>query len=210
MALFQRGATGEGQYIDLSIMESSLENIEIILATSLLSGGSAKRGPHVGVPWDMYQCADGYAAVISMPARHWHKGSEILNDPELFQEQYRHILGRVSDRAVYEERISACVREKSKKNLFHEGQARNLAFGYLAGLDEVVESPQHRRRGFFVKMDHPVAGEHLCCDAPFKMFETPWTSERAPLLGEHNQEIYETRIGFGMDEIKDLYQEGVI
>lgn len=209
MALFQRELTGEGQYIDVSIMECGIENIEIKLSYNLQMDKNAKRGGHLFVPWDMYECKDGYATITAMPHRHWHRAAEIFTDPRLFDQKYEHLADRVKHRGEYEEILKSCVKEHGKRELFHAGQTRKLAFGYLAGIDEAIESPQHRDREFFAEIDHPVAGEHKYCGAPFKMSKTPYENLRSPLLGEHNQMVYRDRLSFTQQEIQQLKEEGV-
>lgn len=210
MALFQRHGKGEGQHVDVSIHESGLEHIEITLSYYLQQSRNAKRGKHLFVPWDTYECEDGYATIIAMPCRHWRRASEIFEDPRLFHDRYDHLLDRIKYRDAFESLLKDCVKVHKKKALFEAGQRRKLAFGYLAGVDEVVESPQHEDREFFVEVDHPSVGKHKICSAPFKMSETPWTSHRAPLLGEHNQVVYGEALGYSSQEIRGLREEGVI
>jgi len=210
MALFQKGIDGEGQYVDVSIQESGLEHIEILLSYNLQKGENKKRGGHMFVPWGTYDCQDGYAVVIAMPYRHWHRAAEIFKDPALFDEKYDHLLNRIKNRIEYEKRLKTCVKNMSKKDLFHAGQSRQLAFGYIADLKDVSESPQHEARCFYKEIDHPIAGKHKYCDAPFIMSETPWESLRAPLLGEHNSEIYNGLLGYDEDAIKQLSEQGII
>lgn len=210
MALFQKGVDGKGQFVDVSIQESGLEHIEIGLSYNLQRGENKKRGGHMFVPWATYDCKDGYGVVIAMPYRHWHRAAEIFKDPALFDDQYDHLLNRIKNRGEYEARLKPCVKAMRKTDLFHAGQARKLAFGYIASLKEASESPQHRARDFFKKIDHPTAGSHKYCDAPFKMSETPWASLRAPLLGEHNNDIYSGLLGYSADEIKQLAELEII
>jgi crotonobetainyl-CoA:carnitine CoA-transferase CaiB-like acyl-CoA transferase len=208
MALYQREFTGEGQLIDVSIQECAIENIEIAMATELQSGQIAKRGPHLGVPWALYECRDGYVQIIAMPARHWHRAAEIFEVPELFDRKFDHMRDRLPHRREYEEVLKQCLKTKNKETLFHAGQSRKLAFGYLADLDDVLESPQHEKRNFFEEIDHPVAGKNLYCGAPFKMSKTPWQSGRAPLLGEHKEAILGDVLGNTAGEIHNLEPVG--
>jgi len=210
MALLQRGKSGNGQFIDISIQESGLEHIEITLSYNLQKGKNAKRGEHLFVPWDTYECQDGYATIIAMPSRHWHRAAEIFGDARLFDKKYLHVLDRMKHRSEYEALLRPCVKAHKKKDLFHAGQTRKLAFGCVTGLDEVIESPQHKAREFFVEIDHPSVGKHKYCDAPFKMSRTPWQSDRAPLIGEHNQEIYTEIPGYSLQEIQQLSEQGVL
>jgi len=196
MALFQKGVDGKGQWVEVSIQESGLEHIEILLSYNLQKGENKTRGGHMFVPWATYDCLDGYAVVIAMPYRHWYRAAEIFKDAALFDEKYDHLPDRIKNREQYEAHLKPCVKAMRKQDLFHAGQERRLAFGYVASLKEAAESPQHRARNFFTEIDHPVAGPHHYCDAPFKMSASPWGSLRAPLLGEHNADIYQGLLGY--------------
>lgn len=210
MALFQRAANGEGQHIDLSMQESALEHIEITLSYNLQAGINGRRGGHRFVPWDTYECEDGYAAVIGMPSRHWHRASQLFDDARLFDDRFALLQGRVQHRSEYEAILRPCVKKHRKRELFHAGQSLGLAFGYVADLDEAASSPQHAARKFFVDVDHPVAGVQRYCDAPFRMSATPWLTERAPLLGEHNVMVYGGLLGYQEDRIRELHVQEVI
>jgi crotonobetainyl-CoA:carnitine CoA-transferase CaiB-like acyl-CoA transferase len=191
MALFQRQTTQRGQYIDISIMEASMENIETRLANYLYSGKDSKRGAHTFAPWGLYSCQDGYITIIGAPFRHWKSGAVIFQDSRLLEDKYRLAI----DRAKYREEINGIIipwaKARKKKEIFKAGSEHKFAFGYVAGFSEVMVSSQHKERKFFVEIDHPVVGKHKYCGAPFKMSRTPYMPLRSPLLGEHNQAIRE-------------------
>src|SRR5690606_18320054 len=66
--------------------------------------------------------------------------------------------------------------------------ARRFAFGYVATAADLLASPQLSARGFFLEIDHPHAGRLPYPGAPFRM-PSGWRDERAPLLGEHTEEV---------------------
>jgi crotonobetainyl-CoA:carnitine CoA-transferase CaiB-like acyl-CoA transferase len=210
MALFERHNSGLGQQVDVSIQECALECIGISFTNYFHSGNKGKRSEHGMVPWDLYPCQDGYAAIISAPFRHWLRGAELFDEPRLFQEEYRHARDRIKHRREVEAMIKPWLLTQKKEDVFHAGQEKGLAFGYLANLAEAFQVPQHQDRGFLVELDHPVVGTHKYCDAPFKMPKSPWHSKRSPLLGEHNEEIYGTMLGYTAAEISALYNERII
>ena len=77
---------------------------------------------------------------------------------------------------------------------------------------DVVESPQSVARGFIVTMDHPeLEASVRYPGAPYILPESPWRlSRRAPLIGEHNSEVYQEALGLDENEILCLKQDGVI
>jgi crotonobetainyl-CoA:carnitine CoA-transferase CaiB-like acyl-CoA transferase len=80
----------------------------------------------------------------------------------------------------------------------------------VATAPDLLESPQLKHRNFFVELDHPVAGAWKYPSGPFKASQTPWKDSRAPLLGEHNQEVFCGRLGLATAELAILRQAGAI
>jgi crotonobetainyl-CoA:carnitine CoA-transferase CaiB-like acyl-CoA transferase len=212
IALYHRYGTGRGQHVEVSIQESAIDNIEIKLTNSLQRNITPKRDRdrHPMVPWELYECSDGHAAVISGPLRHWRKAAEIFDDPRLFEQRYDHCRDRIRLREEYEDLLRPAVLKHQKGKLFQEAQKRNLAFGYLNSLPEAMELPQHENREFFVDIDHPVTGIQKYAGAPFRLEATPWRDRRAPELGEHNSEVYGDLLGLSVEEIDDLRRREII
>ena len=95
--------------------------------------------------------------------------------------------------------------------LVERGQARGLPIAAVYDVKSFIESPQTRARGFFTLLSHPVVGDFLYPGPPYKWSETPAAVRRAaPLLGEHNEEIYGGALGLSSAELKELKEKGVI
>ncbi len=75
---------------------------------------------------------------------------------------------------------------------------------------DLLEYHHLKDRGYFVDVDHPKTGRVTYPGAPFKMSETPWQISRAPLLGEHNEDIYCQRLGYTKEDLVRLRQREVI
>ena len=212
MALFHKGRTGVGQHVDLSIQESAMDNVEVALIENLRAGKTAKRtaDEHALVPWQLYPCKDGYAAVLGGPIRHWIRGADLFEEPRLLEQRLAYVGDRMRNREEVKTLMLPWLGRHGKKEIFHAGQSRRLGFGYLADFHDVMDSPQHRARGFFEEIDHPHAGPHKFSGAPFRPEATPWKQARAPLLGEHNTEIYAGLLGLSAERVEQLSGERVI
>jgi len=77
-------------------------------------------------------------------------------------------------------------------------------------MEDVFNDPHLAARGFFVEVDHPYTGPLKYPGANFKMSETEWKAGRAPLLGEHNREVYCDRLGYSAEELVRMREQGVI
>ena len=210
IALYQRELTGVGQHIDVSIQEAALDNIEVSVMEYLRLGKVANRtaDEHALVPWQLFPCRDGHVAIIGGPIRHWLTGACLFNEPRLLEEPYRHAAGRIAHRDEVKALIQPWLERNAKKDIYHLGQRSRLAFGYLATLDEVYASPQLRARHFWAETVHPVAGSQQYCGPPFRPSDTPWRHGRAPLLGEHNNEILGEELGYSADQVSRHLPKG--
>lgn len=210
LALFERDRSDEGQYIDVSILEGTLDHIENRLCNYFERGQVSRRGSHVFSPWGLYSCRNGYVAVVGAPFRHWNRGAEMFQEPRLLDERYRHARDRVAHRQEIDKLIQPWLDRHDKEEICHQAFKGGLAFGYLASFDEVLSSPQFAARDFFEEIDHPVVGRHTCGGAPFKMGSTPWRSGPAPRLGEHSDGVYGERLGYSAEKIASLRRDGVV
>jgi crotonobetainyl-CoA:carnitine CoA-transferase CaiB-like acyl-CoA transferase len=82
--------------------------------------------------------------------------------------------------------------------------------GAINTVEDVFNDLHLKARGFFTEIDHPYTGPLKYPGAQFKMSETPWHPGRAPLLGEHTQEILTQRLGYSEDDVVKLRAQGAI
>jgi crotonobetainyl-CoA:carnitine CoA-transferase CaiB-like acyl-CoA transferase len=106
---------------------------------------------------------------------------------------------------MLEPRISSWLRRKRDT-----GRQQGSAESTPAIVRDLLEAPELGARGFFQEIDHPVAGRQTYPGPPFRPEAMPWQGARAPLLGEHNEEIYCSELGLNREELVILRAGGVI
>ena len=151
--------------------------------------------------------ADGYVELLTLEPRQWEGLARLLGEPEWAS------LDKFRDPATHGPAINANLRQWSAEHtrewLYREGQAHGVPIApYLTPM-EVFESPQQRERDFFMPVDHPEAGSYDYAGLPFRMSETPPALRRAPLLGEHNAEVYGA-LGYSPEDLTALARAEVI
>ena len=100
--------------------------------------------------------------------------------------------------------------EHTKDEIYHQGQACGIPVTKVANIQDVVESNQYNARQFFIEIEHPSLGKIRYPSWPCKFSETPPSAYRpAPLLGEHNEQVY-TRLGYSRQDLICLKAAGVI
>ena len=211
-ALYSRLATGTGQHIDISKQESliALERVEIgrhgndssIFSTVMLRG-------MVG---GLQRCKDGWV-VFTLPMEHqWQAMVKLLGSPDwVTDERFQDETVRAQYAPELNQRIGEWTITFTKEELFHKAQSMNCPVGMVTTVEDLLNSEQLKTRDFFVEVEHAEMGRVTMPAAPYRYSETPWRVERtAPLLGEHNSDIYCHRLSYSGDDLVKMRQAGVI
>jgi crotonobetainyl-CoA:carnitine CoA-transferase CaiB-like acyl-CoA transferase len=99
---------------------------------------------------------------------------------------------------------------RTKEEISQAAAKARASAAPLNTTEDVVKDPHIEARGFFVEIDHPSTGRVKYPGAPFRPMETPWQVRRpAPILGQHNEEIY-GELGYSQEDITKLREAGDI
>ncbi|MBI4640632.1 MAG: CoA transferase [Candidatus Tectomicrobia bacterium] len=212
IALFNRGMTGEGQHVDLSIQESLLSAAQVALSNYAYNETfEPRRGSDFGSASDIFPCKDGYIFFFLASPRHWKPLVEWMGNAELKDPKWESFLFRRDHAEELKSLIRAFTVQYTKEELYQEAQRRHISIAPLNTPWEFLENPHIQAREFFVEVNHPEAGLLKYPGAPYKLSETPWKVARpAPRIGEHNEEIYRSELGLTAEELVALHGVGVI
>ncbi|MDY6907311.1 MAG: CoA transferase [Chloroflexota bacterium] len=214
MALFCRPQGGQGQYIDVPVVESATFPIESLqMGMYLYLGGVNRRSPKFGgaVTMDKYLMAkDGWTLPIFYGYVDWYEFARLMESEELANPEYETMEGRLFKSAEVEELMAQAIKKWNKREMYQKAMDWRFAWAVVQTPDEVVNCPHLADRGFFAEVDHPEVGPLRYPGLPFKLSETPWRLGPAPLLGEHNAEIYGGRLGYTSDDLVRLRERGII
>jgi CoA:oxalate CoA-transferase len=210
VALYQRNETGHGQHVDISMMESTIliTCYPTVTYSYLGSVHNAISKERMG----LFQCKDGYIGINLFGRLNWEMLCTFLGMPELIQDpRFETPLAMIEHFEEARALVAAKATEREKMKLFQSGVEWRIPLGLVPDTKEVLSSPQHHARVFFEEVDHPVIGKVTMPGAPFKMAESPWKLKSpAPLLGEHNEEVYCHRLGYSREEMVRLGERGII
>ena len=212
-ALFVRMSTGEGQLVDVSAHEVVATYASEIMSYSNTSRIGQRVGSQFGaVPGRIYPCKDGYVHILTIRQNHWQGFVQVLGNPELVKGP-EWIDGNFRNRNV--DIIDACVTEftmaHNKMEITEMCQAKGVPCTPVNTPAEFSKDPHMLARGFFTEIEHPALGKHSYINPPYRLSETPCVIKRpAPLLGEHNKEIYGKELGMTDKELAGLKSQGII
>lgn len=211
-ALVNSTNTNQGTWIDIAAMECVASNLAYHFGQYSAMGLNRRTNPYAiqGHPAGYScLCKDGWVsptAGLGMTPNI----ALLVERPDL---QDTPLFATPSVRMAEPEKFDAVMlpwlKEHDKWQITKEAQQLKVAFTPVLSPEELLEDDQLKAREFFVQADHPVMGKVKYPGAPAKSSETMWQAGRAPLLGEHNKNIYE-KLGYTSDEIIRLREEGII
>ena len=184
-ALRHRDLTGEGQYIDVALVDSQIAWLINEGTNYLMSGDVPKRRgnqhPNI-VPYQTFAAKDGYLLVAVGNDSQFERFCGIIGAPELAKNpHYATNTARILNRDVLISKIETLMKSMGKQQLLDAMKAQNVPCGEVNNLAEVFASPQVEARGMRVKMDHPHSEIELIGN-PVKFSKTPVTYRKAPPL----------------------------
>jgi len=227
LALHDRWTTGEGQHVDVSIQESAGRGtppIGWVLMHVRGTRGQVQVGAAGLRTRFLWQCKDGHilwfyatgqqGGRMSLPLIEWMKEEGMADkfltgiDWDTFD------LTKATQETVDQmiESTENFFKAHTKAELFGGAVKRRILLYPVSTTKDIVESPQLGARKFWKELEHPELGTSITYPGPFaNVIGRPLElSRRAPLIGEHNEEIYEKELGISRGQLEVLKQANVI
>jgi formyl-CoA transferase len=214
-ALTHRDRTGEGQHIDMALLDTQVAMLANVGSNYLNSGKPPKRwgNAHANiVPYQTFACADGHIIVAAGNDGQYQKFVEAGGRPELASDpRFATNPLRVKNRNTLVPLLAEMAATKPRDEWIDLLEARGVPCGPINDVGEVFDNPQVQARGVAIELAHPAAGKVKLVRSPMKMSATPATSDKAPpLLGQHTDEVLHEVLGKSSDEIAALRAKGVV
>ena len=216
-ALLERHNSGEGQYIDISMLDCQVAIMENAFMRYFTLGQTPQR---IGTrhpsstPFQAFETADGHVVVAIMGGStdQWPLFCAAIDHVELIDDE-RYTTGW-SRTQHYDELIPVIeevMREKTTSEWVELLSDMGVPVGPVQDIAEVANDPQVNHREMFVELPHPVLGQVKFTGNPIKMSRTPSGPRRVPpQLGEQTSEVLMADVGLSLEDVAELFNEGVV
>ncbi len=215
LALFARERTGQGQKVEIAMLEVMAALLTYHGQAYFATGKSPRRRgnqhPSI-VPYEVFEAADGYLTVGVANNSLWSRFCETIGRPDLTADpRFDTEARRVENRDALTPLLAAVFATAPVARWLARLGEAGVPAGKIKEIGEVLESEHLRARGAVVSLAHPTAGPMRMVGPPIRLSGTPAEAAApAPLLGEHTEEILGKLCGYSTDAIARLRAGGAV
>lgn len=213
-ALFAREKTGEGRYIDISLLDAQLSWLTYAAGNYFASGENPARygsaHPSI-VPYQPFATADGYIMLAVGNDRLWQQFCQAAGKPEMAeQEGFQTSAERVENREAVVAQVASVMRERTTNEWMTILEDAGVPAGPINTVEESLNDPHVLARNMVLTLQHLTAGEIRTVGNPVKLSGGAEREHQPPpLLGQHTDEVLES-LGYSAEQIADLRARGVV
>jgi formyl-CoA transferase len=217
-AYIQRERTGKGQKVEVAMQEAVFNFVRVpMMGTYITNEPTPRAGNRLasGAIGDIYKCAPGgpndYVYMLCTTPEMFEAMCRTIGRPEVFEDpRFRDRRERVK----YIDELSRIIEDWTSRRPKHEvmrlmGEA-GVPCGAVLDSVELLNDPHMRERGMVVTVDHPARGKFTMPGCPVRLEDSPVEVKAAPLLGQHNDEVYGELLGYSAADLASLKEQGIL
>ena len=215
-ALHHREKTGQGQLVDIALLDTQVAVLYNVAQNYLTSGQVPKRmgnaHPSI-VPYEVFKAADGYIVLAVGNDRQFADFCAVADMKDLASDtRFLKNKDRVKNRGVLIPFLQDVIAQKPVSFWTAELEKKNVPCGPVNTLDRVFADPQVQARGMVTEMAHPLSPEKIKLVAsPLKFSQTPVSYRAAPpVLGVDTMAFLQSELNLTKEEIENLQSKGVV
>ena len=216
LALFYREKTGKGQHVDVNLLDSVLYASQSGIMLAALNDFTLHRlgNRSLGVvPFNTYRCIDGnYIFLLVAGDTHWKRLCQILGREDLINDpRCNSIPARSQHFELVDGLVSQWMQGKTAEEAMVILDEAQLVAGPIYNFKQIIRDPHILERDIVAEIEHPAAGPLKLYGVGLKLSLTPGRVRMpAPMLGQHNEEIYSGLLGLRAEKIAQLKEKGII
>jgi len=214
-ALLERGHSGQGQRIDVAMLDCQVALCENALvryfATGQVPFPLGGRHPLI-TPFQIFPTQDGWIVLIASQQEEWERLSRLVGRPDLLEdERFNSRSERTRNHAALEPIIEEILRTRTTARWMYDMEAAGIICSPVNDIRQVAEDPQVLARGMIAEVHHAKAGSMKVAGTPLKLSRTSCEiGEASPDLGQHTEEVLTGLLGMKPEDVRRLREKGVI
>jgi len=191
--VFGREKTGKGHLIDISLQEVILNLICPLVTSTRYHKTTWSRVPDRPPAMGRMETSDGYVILGAADDHHFRAFRELMGKPKWAEgDEWDDMQYRIHHLMDIAPMMEDWMRKQKKNEIHQRAAKRGIPIGPVNTAEDVMNSVQYAARGYFTEVEHPKAGKYRYAGWPYKMSATPpRVNKPAPLLGQHNQEVFQ-------------------
>jgi glutaryl-CoA transferase len=214
-AIAHRERTGQGQYIDIALLDTIVAFGANQIFNYFHSGTVPRRWGNAHpnlLPYEVFGTADGQLILGAGNDSQWASFCTAAERPELtLDARFKTMPDRIRNRAALIPIVQDIMKRRSSRDWIGRFEAANVPCGPINNYKEVFEDPQVRHRGLKVEMPHPLSGSMAGVASPMRFSGTPVEyAVPPPLLGQHTREVLSGVLGMSGGELDRLAARKII
>jgi formyl-CoA transferase len=214
-AMRARDITGQGQLVDVSLLDTQAALLTNVASNYLVGGEPPRRlgNAHPNIaPYEAFRARDRWFGLAAANQGQWLTLCRVLDRPDLAADPRFASNGlRVENRAALAPELDEAFSKRDADEWLEVLHEAGLPCGPINTVSEVFAHPQAEARGMVLEVDHPSVGTVRVPGFPYKLSGTPAAVHRpSPRLGEHTDEVLSEFLGYAPDRIGELYRQGVL
>ncbi|CAJ0733589.1 CoA transferase [Cupriavidus gilardii] len=214
-ALNHKERTGEGQHLDICLLDTQVAMMANMATNYLATGKPPTRWgnahPNI-VPYQVFKVADGWVIVACGNDSQFRKLTQVAGQPELADDpRFATNPARVRHRDQLVPLLEVLMQQRPRDEWIRLLEAVGVPCGPINDMADVFRDPQVLARDMRQELPHPTAGQVSVPGSALKLSATPVTYRSAPpLLGQHTQEVLQSLAALSVDELDALKNRQII
>jgi crotonobetainyl-CoA:carnitine CoA-transferase CaiB-like acyl-CoA transferase len=213
-ALAYRTQSGQGQYIDMALLDTQVAMIANMNMNYLVSGKIPKRqgNAHANiVPYQVFDASDDKFVIAVGNDAQFAKFCEAAGIALHHDERFKKNAERVRHRDTLIPLLADVFRQRRVEEWVALLEPVGVPVGGINNLEQVFEHPQVKARKMRIDVPHPLSGSVPLVASPIKMSATPPQCTQAPpMLGEHTDAVLSARLGMSAEQVAELRGKGIV
>jgi len=212
-ALLEREHSGEGQHVDISMLDCQISMLNYMATMYFLSGKDPYpigNSHFVHVPYNTFQTSDGFIVIAVITDNFWQNLKEVIDCPMFDDPKYDGQPGRWEDRKMIDRQLNEVLKKNTSAYWLQKLEEKRIPCAPVNTFSQALNDQQVRHRNMVVELGHPNGKSTRGPGNPIKLSRTSEESfTAAPGVGQHTDEVLTHILGYDKARIDGLRRKGV-